>query len=858
MQKKILFLFFNVLFSGLFVFSQEPADSVKNDNLPVISYSSTPKTYTVAGIDVQGADNYDDFIIIGLSGLSVGEKVTIPGGDEISTAIKRFWRHGLFLEVQISATKIEGDQVWLLIDLKQRPRISEINYQGVKKSEREDLESRLGLVVGNQITPNIVDRAKIFIKRYFDEKGFKDAEVTIIQRPDNSKENQDIVDIIIDKKEKIKVNKIYIEGNSVLSDNKIKRTMKKTNEKGKLRNLFRSKKFVESEFENDQDLIIEKYQELGYRDAQIIKDSVARFDEKTVDVFLTIEEGPLYHIKSIQWVGNTLYPSEWLSQVLGLAPGDVYNQKKLIERLQVDEDAVANLYMNNGYLFFHIDPVEVNVENDSIDLEFRIREGTQATINKVEIQGNDRLYEHVIRRELYTKPGALYSREDIIRSLREIAQTQHFNPENMNPDIRPNYEDGTVDIIYQLESKSNDQVEFSLGWGQTGLVGRLGFRFANFSIRNLLNPSSYKGIIPQGEGQSLSISGQTNGRYYQSYSISFMDPWFGGKRPNTFSLGGYYSRYSSISSTYANNYYNYLYNSSYYDQSSIYSYADPNTSFEMIGVSVGLGKRLSWPDDYFSIYGELSFQQYRMKNWDYFIVQNGNCNNFSLRINFGRNSTDQPIYPRRGSTFNLSVALTPPYSLFDGKDYAAMTEEEAYSEKKYKWVEYHKWKFNSKTFTSLSSNDKLILMTRADFGLVGYYNKDKKSPFETFMVGGSGMSGYSSSYATETIALRGYEDSSLGSQQSAYTRLVLELRYPLLLEPTSTIYALAFLEGGNAWYDVKRFNPFDIKRAAGVGIRVMLPMIGLLGLDWAYGFDKINGSSSYGGSQLHFVLGQEF
>ena len=417
MHKKITLVSLFILLSALPVFSQELADSTKTENLPTISYTFSPKTYTIAGIEVQGAENYDDFIIIGLSGLSIGDEVVIPGGDEIATAIKRFWKHGLFSHISISYTKVEDNQIWLKINLQQRPRISQINYHGVKKSEREDLESRLGMVIGNQITPNIVNHAKIYIKKYFDEKGFKDAEVTIVQKADNTSENQDIVDIYIDKKEKIKVHKIYIEGNSILSEGKLKRTMKKTNEKG-IKNLFRTKKFVEAEFENDQNLIIQKYQELGYRDAQIVKDSVVKYDEKTVDVYLTIEEGPLYHIRSIQWVGNTLYQADWLTQVLSMSPGDVYNLKKMHERLIVHDDAVTSIYMNNGYLFFSAVPVEVNIENDSIDLEFRIFEGVQATINKVEIQGNDRLYEHVVRRELRTKPGALFSKEDLIRSLR--------------------------------------------------------------------------------------------------------------------------------------------------------------------------------------------------------------------------------------------------------------------------------------------------------------------------------------------------------------------------------------------------------------------------------------------------------
>ncbi len=857
MHKKIALALIGILLSTIFSFSQDlKNDSIASDNLPVISYSATPKTYTIADIKVSGADNYDDFIVIGLSGLSIGDEVTIPGGDEISTAIKRFWRHGLFSDVKISATKIEDDKIWLLIDLKQRPRISQINYSGMKKSEREDLEARLGLVVGNQITPNLVNRAKTYIKRYFDEKGFRDADVTILQKPDSKEENKDIVDIIVDKKEKIKVHKIYIAGNEVVSDKKLKRTMKKTNEKGDIMNLFRSKKFVVDEFKKDEDLIIKRYNELGYRDAQIISDSIVKYDDKSVDVYMSVEEGELYHIRSIQWVGNTLYPSMYLNDALSMKAGDVYNQKKIDERLlaEGDESSVANTYMNNGYLFIRIDPIEVNVANDSVDLEIRISEGRQASINKVEIQGNDRLYEHVVRRELRTKPGSLFAKDDVMRSLREIAQTGHFNPESMVPDIHPNYEDGNVDITYKLESKANDQVEFSMGWGQTGLVGKLGLRFTNFSIKNLFYPSNSKGFMPQGDGQSLSLSGQTNGRYYQSYSVSFMDPWFGGKRPNTFSVGAYYSRQTSISSSYANNYYNSLY-SNYYDDTSMYAYADPNTSFQVIGASVGLGKRLTWPDDYFTIYGEVSFQQYRMKNWDYFIVQNGNCNNLSFRVNVTRNSTDNPIYPRSGSIFSLSLNITPPFSLWDGKDYAALKDN--YTEEKYKWIEYHKWKFNSKTFTPLINN-KLVLMTRADFGLLGYFNKDKKSPFETFTVGGSGMSGYSSMYATETVALRGYEDSSLGSQTSAYTRMVLELRYPFMLQPTSTIYALAFVEGGNAWFDVRKFNPMEMKRSAGLGIRIMLPMIGLMGLDWAYGFDKIGNSRDYSGSQLHFIIGQEF
>lgn len=844
---------------------------------PNIYYSSNPKKYEIGGISITGAKNYEDYVLIGFSGLTIGQQITIPGPD-ITNAVNRFWKHGLFSDVSINADKIVGNKIFLNIDLKQRPRISKINYLGLKKSEREDIDAKIGFINGNQITPNQIERAKFLIKKYFDEKGFNNAEITIVQKDDLSKENQVIVDVVVDKKEKVKVNQIHITGNSALSENKIERVMKKTNEKKKLLNLFRTKKFVPENYEADKELILEKYNELGYRDAVILSDSVVKVDDKHVDVYLNIDEGNKYHVRSIKWIGNTIYPSDLLNAYLKLKPGDVYNQKLINERTQTDEDAISNLYMDKGYLFFHVEPVEINIQNDSVDLEMRIQEGKQATINKVTITGNDRLYEHVVRRELRTKPGQLFSKSDLQRSLREIAQTGHFNPENLVPDIQPDPENGTVDIGYPLESKANDQIEFSAGWGQTGIIGKLSLKFTNFSIKNLLNPSSYKGIIPQGDGQTLTVSAQTNARYYQQYSVSFFDPWFGGKRPNSLSVSAFYSRQSDINSNYSNSYNpnygyggygypgygyggGYGYGNGYgYDYDPSFAY-DPDQNFQQIGVALGFGKRLSWPDDYFTFSAELSYQRYMMKDWKYFIISNGSSNNLSLNLTLSRNSIDNPVYTRRGSQFSLSLGITPPYSLLGEDKKIDYTDPKVPLSKKFKWVEYHKWKFKARTFTPISPNEKLVLATRVEYGFLGQFNKNKKSPFETFYMGGDGMSGYSSTYLTETIALRGYENGSLtpyGRDGYAYSRLGVELRYPLMLQPSSTIYALSFLEAGNAWNDVKNFNPFDLKRSAGAGVRILLPMIGMLGIDWAYGFDKVFGTRDHGGSQFHFIIGQEF
>ena len=844
---------------------------------PDISYAGTPRTLTLAGLNVSGAEGYEDYMLTGISGLTIGQTITLPG-NEITEAVKHYWKYGLFSDVSISADSIVGgNKVYLHIFLRLRPRVSTINYIGLKKSERTDMEEKLGLLKGAQITPNMIDRAKILAKKYFDDKGFKNADIQINQRDDVSNKNQVILDVIIDKKQKMRVRRIILEGNKELSNLKIKGGLfrkgafSKTHEAGKLSTFLKAKKFTPERWKTDKQNLIDKYNEYGYRDATIIEDSVWNADDKHVNIYLKIDEGKKYYLRNITWVGNTIYPSDYLAQVLGMKRGDVYNQKLMNKRLTEDDDAVGNNYWNNGYLFYSLQPTEVNIVGDSIDLEMRIQEGTQAHINHVRINGNDRLYENVVRRELRTKPGDLFSKEALQRSARELASMGYFDPEKVNPDVKPDPENGTVDINWNLEQKSNDQIEFSLGWGQTGVIGRVGLKLNNFSMRNLFNKNKeHRGIMPIGDGEVMQLGVQTNGTYYQSYNASYSTNWFGGKRPIQFSVGAYYSKQTDVSSNYYNNgyynnYYNYLYGYGNYSYNNYENYYDPDKYVKMFGVNVGWGKRLRWPDDYFQLSLMLSYTRYMLKNWQYFLMTNGNSNNLNLSISLSRTSTDNQMFPRRGSDFLFSVTLTPPWSKWDNKNYKNLANDrysstyEREQQEKYRWVEYHKWKFKARTYTALSGGQKcFVLMTRVEMGLLGTYNKYKKSPFETYYVGGDGMSGYSTGYAEETIGLRGYENGSLtpyGYEGYAYDRMTLELRYPFLLGNT-TIYGLSFVEAGNAWNDTKKFNPFDMKRSAGIGVRIFLPMVGMMGIDWAYGFDKVFGTK--GGSNFHFILGQEF
>ena len=844
---------------------------------PDITYSGNPHTYKLAGLAVSGIDGYEDYVLTGISGLSIGQELEVPG-TAITDAVKRYWKHGLFSDVSISADSIVGDNIYLRINLLPRPRISTINYNGLKKSERDDMEKKLGLLKGGQITPNMISRAKILAKKYFDDKGYKNAEINILQRDDVANKNQVILDIDVDKKEKLKVRNIIIEGNEQLPIKKIKGSFfskgafAKTHEAGKLGNLLKSKKFTPERWTEDKKNLITKYNEFGFRDATILKDSVWNVDPKHVDIYVKVNEGKKYYIRNISWVGNTVYSTDYLSRLLGMKKGDVYNQTYLSKRLSQDEDAVGNEYWNNGYLFYRLEPTEVNIVGDSIDLEMRITEGQQAHINRVKINGNDRLYENVVRRELRTKPGDLFSKEALQRSARELASMGYFDPEAINPVPEPNYEDGTVDINYNLKQKSNDQVELSLGWGQTGVIGRVGLKLTNFSMANLLRRNrEHRGIMPIGDGETLSLGAQTNGTYYQSYNVQYSTNWLGGKRPIQFNVGVSYSKQTDVSSNYynqslLNNYNNYRYGYGNYNYNSYENYSDPNKYIKLLSVYAGWGKRLSWPDDYFTLSLQLQYQRYMLRNWRYFLMPTGTSNNLNLTVALNRTSTDNQLFPRRGSEFSASLTITPPWSKWDGKDYAHLAtnpNSPNYSkeqQEKYHWIEYHKWKFKARTFTALSSGQKcFVLVTRVELGLLGSYNRNKKSPFETFYMGGDGMSGYSSGYAEETIGLRGYENGALTPsyevQGYAYDRFSLELRYPFLLGNT-TIYGLGFVEAGNAWSETSKFNPFDMKRSAGLGVRIFLPMVGMMGIDWAYGFDTVFGKK--GGSQFHFILGQEF
>ena len=874
------------------IFTATAQDKIVN---PDISYAGTPRTCEIGGIAVEGVEGYEDYVLAGLSGLTVGQEIELPGS-QITEAVKRYWRNGLFSKVQITADSIVGNKVYLCIHLGMRPRIKNINYNGIKKAEREDMEAKLGMVKGMSLTRNILDRAKILAKRYFDDKGYKNAEIDIVQHEDAS--GQVTLDVNIDKKDKMKVHELIFQGNEKLSSKKIKGSMfgkgafGKIHEAGKLSNFFKAKKFTEERYKEAKQALIEKYNELGFRDATILEDSVYSYDDKHVNVLVKIEEGDKYYVRDITWVGNTVVTTDYLNAVLGMKKGDVYNQKHIDKRLKEDEDAAGNWYYNNGYVFSGIEPVEVNIDGDSIDIEMRVTEGPQARLNHVRIYGNDRLYEEVVRRELRTKPGDLFNKEALMRSARDIASMGFFDSEKIVPDVKPNPDDGTVDVNWKLEQKSNDQLEFSLGWGQTGVIGKVGIKFNNFSIRNLFGKNKlHRGILPYGDGEQLGFSFQTNGSYYSSLSANYGTNWFGGKRPNSLNVGVFYSKQSDISSYYRNN--------AFYNNYAMYSYGmgsynpyymnyesmlDDDKTMTVWGASLGWGKRLRWPDDYFQFSAQLGYSRYMLRDWSYFYIHNGNCNNINLGLTLSRTSTDNPLFPRRGSEFMAQVTVTPPWSLFDNKDYANLAKNsssityEDELQQVYRWIEYHKWKFKSRTFTSLTGGQKcFVLMTRVEMGLLGSYNKDKRSPFETFYVGGDGMSGYSYGYSEETIGLRGYDNGALSYSSAyetmmnggtissynsyAYDRFTLELRYPFMLGNT-TIYGLGFIEGGNAWANAKDFNPFKMKRSAGIGVRIYLPMVGLMGIDWAYGFDNVYtnqyGAQKKGGSNFHFILGQEF
>jgi len=836
-----------------------------------------PSEYVIGGITVSGIEFVDKNVIIMLSELDLGAKIKVPG-DDITGAIRKLWTQGLFENISISATKIQGNKIFLDINLKERPRLSKFSFQGIRKAEADDLREKINLSRGDVVTDHLLIRTKNIIKKHYASKGLLNAEVKISEKPNAKVDNFEDLTISIKKNKKVKIKTINIIGNKEVSDGSLYAAMKETKERGSFDplnplgplvidltvnlatlkfkkfvddiayyisssynvNIMKGSKYIESNYEDDLNFIVQKYNKMGYRDAHIIKDSIYTIDKQNIGIDITIEEGNKYYFRNIDWIGNTIYTSDFLTRIFGIRKGDVYNKELLETNLNYNPMGydISSLYMDNGYLFFSAMPVEVYVSNDSIDLEIRIFEGKQARINKVTIKGNEKTNDHVVIRELRTIPGQLFSRSDIIRSTRELANLQYFNAETIQPDVKPNPAEGTVDVIYGVEETSADQIELSGGWGYGRVIGTIGLKFNNFSLNNFFKKDSWR-PIPSGDGQKLSLRFQTYGKDYMSWSVSFTEPWLGGKKPNALTVSYFHSLYTNRLPKSDTNY----------------------ASFIIDGVTVGIGKRLTWPDDFFTLYQGVNFQRYKLQNYStIFPIGSGTglYHNINYEINLGRNSISQPIYPRSGSDISIGLELTPPYSLFSNKDYSQLGDTE-----KWKWIEYHKWKFKAYWYFELM--EKLVLVTKFRFGYLGFYNTDLgTTPFERFYLGGDGLSGQNNfdgreiigmrGYANETVTPLYYKDKNIGG--TVFTRYTLELRYPISLNPSSTIYATAFLEAGNSWLGSYDFDPFDVRRAGGFGLRVFLPMFGMLGLDWAYGFDQIPGIPSAAGSHFHFSLNQ--
>jgi outer membrane protein insertion porin family len=804
----------------------------------VVDYNK-PQDYIIGGVKVSGVKFLGEEQIISLTGLSVGDKITIPG-DELSSIVKRIWMQRFFSDVGIFIDSTHMDTVFLKINLQERPRVSRWEFEGVKSGEKTDLNERLKLRRGSELSDYILSSSSEIIRKFYVEKGFLQTEVSVKQEEDTLIVNAAKVTFVVDKKSRVKIKQIIFEGNNNIKGSKLASAMKKTKDM-RILNFFSSKKFDEKEYDNDKKLLLQKYSEAGYRDARILKDSIYYLEDGRLAIKFVIDEGNKYYFRDITWTGNSIYDSEGLNSILRIAKGDVYDVVSMEKRLFEAEDGnISKLYRDRGYLFFRVIPVEKSIVGDSVDVEMRMFEGKPANFNRIIINGNNVTNEKVARRELFTRPGYLFNQTYLERSLRGLAAMGHFDPEKLMSatgySVVPNENANTVDITYNLEEKSNSQFEIAGGWGGNTFVGTLGISFNNFSLSKVFDKKAWR-PVPLGDGQQLSIKFQTNGSYYTAFSASFTEPWLFGNKPTSLSVSTYYTKQTN----------------------STYFYQNSGQSMEVYGMSAGIGTRLKWPDNEFILYNELSVQSYKLTDWQYyFIFKDGISNNISWKIRLQRNSTDQPIYPRSGSDFQLGLQITPPYSLFRpaDTDYKGMTDAQ-----RYKWIEYHKWTFKGSTFNKLVGD--LVLMTRVNFGYLGYYSRSLGySPFEGFILGGDGMSGYNT-YGSEVIGLRGYPNNSLTPRVNdsysgnVYDKFTLELRYPIVLQPQSTIYALVFLEGGNSWSDIRDFNPFSIKRSAGFGVRVLLPIVGMLGIDWGYGFDPVE-SKARSGSNFHFVIGQQF
>ena len=835
----------------------------------VVDYNK-PQKFVVGGVRVDGNNYFSQEQIVQITGLQKGMEVTVPS-EELTAIVNRLWLQRYFEDIAIAVDSIapSRDTAFFKISIIERPRVSRWTFSGVKSGEQKELLERLNLRRGGEFSEYVAKTSADIIKRYYKEKGFLNVNVDVNTKRDSMIRSAIRVQFAVDRGDKVKIKKITFNGAEHVKESKLVRSMKKTKD-ARLMNFFSSKKFNESEYENDKKAMISAFNEAGYRDARIVKDTMYYLEPGRVQIDFDIDEGKQYYFRDITWTGNSVYTTETLNEILKIEKGDVYDvvtmEKRLFGGGKQTEYDVSKLYKDNGYLFFNLQPVELNIEGDSVDVEMRVVEGKPATLNNIVINGNDLTNERVVRRQIFTRPGYLFSQTDFERSIREIASMGQFDPEAIMEygkgySIIPNQLNNTVDLVYNVTEKPSSQLELSGGWGGNTFVATVGVSFNNFSTRRILDKTAWR-PVPLGDAQNLAIRFQTNGTYYTSLSASFSEPWLFGKKPTSLNLSVYYTR-----QTMSNPYFNILNNDQY---------------MEVYGFAAGLGNRLKWPDNYFVLYNQLSWQTYKLRDWPYnFLFDTGISHNLSYTLSLSRNSTDQQLYPRQGSDFNFSLQLTPPYSLLrktdrglldkDGnptrvKSWKDINYDYQSSQDRYRWIEYHKWTFKGAVYTKLVGD--LVLMARAQFGYLGYYNRKwGYSPFEGFRVGGDGMSGYDT-YGSEIISLRGYENYTLtptatsGYNSSGnyyagnvYDKFTVELRYPVILQPQSTIYALLFLEGGNCWADIRKFNPFEIRRSAGVGVRVFLPMIGLLGVDWGYGFDNHDGN---GGSQFHFVIGQQF
>jgi outer membrane protein insertion porin family len=859
----ILFSVFTTFSSIAQIISSQPDFEVDYSN---------PVEYEIGGISISGVKYLDNNALVTLSGLSVGDKIKVPG-EKTSKAIERLWSQGLFERIRIEVSKVQGNIIFLNIDLKERPRLSRFSFSGVKKSEADEIREKIKLTRGDVVTDHLLLKSSTIIRDYYIDKGYLNADVKIKSNIDSTIENSIFLDINVNKKRKVKISTIDFAGNKEVAKSTLLSSIKETKEKFrfypfekidtfalyliknpsifkkqdvsgimkdyfsdrvKLR-IFKSSKFIPSDYETDKVSLVNLYNEKGYRDARIVKDTMIKLPNNEVKLLITVDEGKKFYFRDVTFTGNTKYTNKELNRVLNIKKGDVYNQKQLEQNLQFNMEGydVYSMYLDDGYLFFNAVPVEVRVENDSIDIEIRITEGKQARINKITIVGNTKTNDNVIVREIRTVPGQLFSRADLIRSQRELANLRYFNQEKIGITPKPNPVDGTVDIEFAVEEASSDQLELSGGWGAGMVVGTIGVSFNNFSTRNFFKKNAWR-PIPSGDGQKISIRAQSNGTYYQSYSASFTEPWLGGKKPNALSVTVYHSVQSN----------------------GLAKSNEKRQSIDINGVSASITKRLKWPDDFFIFSYGVSLQNYTLNNYSsIFTFSDGYSNNLSGIISLGRNSVDKPTYPTSGSDLSLSLQLTPPYSLVNGKDYSNATDQE-----RFKWLEYYKAKFQA--YFYLNPVDKFVASLRFKTGYLGSYNrKVGDSPFERFYLGGDGLSGFALD-GRELVGMRGYSNNSLtptgkGTNfigATIYTKYTGELRYPVSLNPSATIYLLSFVEAGNTWVDFKAFNPFKMYRSAGFGVRVFLPMFGMLGLDWGYGFDDVPNLPGSNKGQFHFSI----